>query len=164
SASWFSATDLRRLPHDTPGGGSAEPSTSSSRAVGGRVRDPGVIWPRLSTRAPRNSERFLPFLSTFFGVLLTASLFTASVAFFARRQPGGCTKQLSKGRPSHRHRRDDCGGNTPAPSNPCTRRRRRGRRGRGRRRRGRRRGWRRCSGGRRCGRRGRGRGGKGSWR
>jgi len=78
--------------------------------------DAGVIWPLLSTGAPRTGEEKSSFRVVRTGLRLTASL-TAAGNFPRRASACRCTKHLSKGRPTGPQDHDDCESKLPRPRN-----------------------------------------------
>src|SRR5947207_3575386 len=75
-----------------------------------------LIWPLLSTGAPRTAEGFLFSRGVITGLLLTASL-TAAGSFRMMASACRCTKHLSKGRPPGPEDPGDCGTDAPRPRN-----------------------------------------------
>src|SRR5262249_35209448 len=75
-----------------------------------------LIWPLLSTGAPRTGEENFFFRGVITGLLLIASL-TAAGDFRPKVSACRCTKHLSKGRPPWPSDHDDSGIGVPRPRN-----------------------------------------------
>jgi hypothetical protein len=75
-----------------------------------------LIWPLLSTGAPRTREAISFFRGVITGLLLIAAL-TAAWDFRMTASACRCTKHLSKGRPPGPEDPGDCGAGAPRPRN-----------------------------------------------